>query len=83
MERAQGLGSGGKDGWKAWHITERALQTGVPARSMVNAGHAAGEDVNWNFNKFLIDKWGRPVKRYPPGKQGGGWLGLRDALNAT
>jgi glutathione peroxidase len=26
--------------------------------------HAAGEPVSWNFNKFLLDKWGRPIKRY-------------------
>ena len=25
-------------------------------------GEAA--DLDWNFNKFLVDKWGRPQKRY-------------------
>ncbi|GAB4814378.1 hypothetical protein N2152v2_001424 [Parachlorella kessleri] len=29
-------------------------------------GHPANEDINWNFNKFLVDKWGHPVKRYGP-----------------
>jgi len=26
--------------------------------------HPAEEPVSWNFNKFLLDKWGRPIKRY-------------------
>lgn len=25
-----------------------------------------GPDVEWNFTKFLVDKNGKPVKRYPP-----------------
>ncbi|KDD76862.1 glutathione peroxidase [Helicosporidium sp. ATCC 50920] len=25
-----------------------------------------GSDPAWNFNKFLVDKWGHPVHRYPP-----------------
>ena len=29
--------------------------------------HVAGEDVSWNFNKFLVDKWGHPVRRYGAG----------------
>ena len=28
--------------------------------------HQGNEDVSWNFNKFLIDKWGRPLKRFGP-----------------
>eukprot|EP00887_Chlorella_sp_A99_P004959 scaffold4.g4959.t1 len=29
-------------------------------------GGAPGADISWNFNKFLVDKWGVPVKRYGP-----------------
>lgn len=25
-----------------------------------------GPDVEWYFGKFLVDKNGKPVKRYPP-----------------
>lgn len=28
-------------------------------------GHRSGEAVEWNFAKFLVDKYGHPVKRYP------------------
>jgi glutathione peroxidase len=27
-------------------------------------GHQEGEDIAWNFAKFLLDKHGHPVKRY-------------------
>lgn len=29
-------------------------------------GSALGDDIQWNFTKFIIDKNGQPVKRYGP-----------------
>jgi glutathione peroxidase len=28
--------------------------------------HTGGEEISWNFEKFLLDGAGRVVKRYPP-----------------
>jgi len=29
-------------------------------------GGLLGQDIKWNFTKFVIDKNGQPVRRYPP-----------------
>ena len=31
-----------------------------------NAGDFLGDLVKWNFEKFLVDKKGKVVERYPP-----------------
>lgn len=31
-----------------------------------NAGGFLGDLIKWNFEKFLIDKKGKVVERYPP-----------------
>ena len=31
-----------------------------------DAVKSGGDDITWNFNKFLVGRDGRPVKRYPP-----------------
>jgi len=35
----------------------------VKARDKLADGAA---DITWNFNKFLVDATGKPIKRYPP-----------------
>jgi hypothetical protein len=48
-----------------WHCSSPASFP-LCACCLWYAGHPANEEVNWNFNKFLLDKWGHPVKRYGP-----------------
>ncbi len=32
----------------------------------LKAGQGDGADITWNFAKFLVDRTGKVVKRYPP-----------------
>ena len=38
-------------------------EKGLKDRDVVKDG---GDDISWNFNKFLVGRDGRPIKRYPP-----------------
>lgn len=38
-------------------------EKGTKPRDVIQGG---GDDVTWNFNKFLVGRDGRPIKRYPP-----------------
>lgn len=42
----------------------RYLKKQLPADQGGGGGIAPGNDLVWNFNKFLIDKHGRPVSFY-------------------
>jgi hypothetical protein len=41
-----------------------SLPTLFPRPARLPAGHKEGEEIEWNFAKFLIDKHGHAVKRY-------------------
>lgn len=51
--------------WKFLKSARPAMhrEKGLKARDQVEDG---GDDVTWNFNKFLVGRDGRPIKRYPP-----------------
>jgi glutathione peroxidase-family protein len=42
----------------------RYLKRNLPAEQGGGGSVAQGNDLVWNFNKFLIDKYGRPVAFY-------------------
>ena len=44
-----------------------ALLAPPPPSACCAAGRLPGEDISWNFEKFLLDKYGHPVKRYASG----------------
>lgn len=41
--------------------TRRWLKRNLPADQGGGGGVGAGKDLVWNFNKFIVDKQGRPV----------------------
>jgi glutathione peroxidase len=50
--------------WKFLKESKPAVvQEGVKERDALSHG---AEDITWNFNKFLVNRAGKPIKRYPP-----------------
>jgi glutathione peroxidase len=49
--------------WKFLKQSKPVVVSAAKERDLVAAGDA---EITWNFNKFLVDATGRPIKRYPP-----------------
>jgi len=49
--------------WKFLKEAKPVVVSAAKERDIVADGSA---DITWNFNKFLVDGSGRPIKRYPP-----------------
>ncbi len=49
----------------------------VCSRPRIDEFPPRSQDINWNFSKFLLDKFGRPVRRYDQVRLFSSSLGLR------
>ena len=73
---AGGKGGSGSGGWRAARealcraagCRARLPHGCAPPVSTVHTGEDAKRDLGWNFVKFLVDRSGRPIRRYAWGE---------------
>lgn len=44
------------------HPVYKFLKSALPVSEGGGGGSAPGRDLTWNFNKFLVDRKGNPIK---------------------
>jgi len=49
-----------------WKFLKEARPAVMAAKKDRDAVTDGGADITWNFNKFLVNRAGKPIKRYPP-----------------
>ncbi|KAK3275718.1 hypothetical protein CYMTET_16169 [Cymbomonas tetramitiformis] len=49
-----------------WQFLKESRPAVAPAKKSRDELEHGGVDITWNFNKFLVDRTGKPMKRYPP-----------------
>mmetsp|Transcript_31561 Transcript_31561/g.102849 ORF Transcript_31561/g.102849 Transcript_31561/m.102849 type:complete len:81 (+) Transcript_31561:355-597(+) len=49
-----------------WDFLKSARPPVVPAKKERDMVADGGDEITWNWAKFLVDRTGTPVKRYPP-----------------